>query len=90
MKRGTSLLGTAIAMALTATVVVGCADQGNSLAQASVEKCYGVNAVAKNDCKAGAHDCAGHSTTERDPASFVALPVGICTKIAGGQLTPGS
>ncbi|HUH83782.1 MAG TPA: DUF2282 domain-containing protein [Stellaceae bacterium] len=90
MKHGTSVLGTAIAMALTATVVAGCADQGSTLAQASVQKCYGVNAVAKNDCKAGAHDCAGHATTERDPASFVALPVGICTKIAGGRLTPGS
>ena len=85
----TSVLATAVAMAVTAAVVAGCAGQGNQLAQASVEKCYGVNAVAKNDCKAGAHDCAGHSTAERDPASFVALPVGICTKIAGGSLRPG-
>jgi uncharacterized membrane protein len=85
----TSVLAAAIAMAITATLVAGCADQGNKLAQASVEKCYGVNAVGKNDCKAGVHDCAGHATTERDPASFVALPVGICTKVAGGQLSPG-
>lgn len=51
------------------------------------EKCYGVNAIAKNDCAAGAHSCAGQATKARDPASFVYLPVGACGKIAGGKLT---
>jgi uncharacterized membrane protein len=51
--------------------------------------CYGINAVGKNDCAAGAHSCAGQATTARDPKSFVLLPVGDCQKIAGGSLTAG-
>jgi uncharacterized membrane protein len=51
-----------------------------------VEKCYGINAVAKNDCGAGAHSCAGQATKARDPQSFVLLPAGACNKIDGGKL----
>lgn len=52
-----------------------------------LEKCYGVNAVAKNDCAQGAHSCAGQATMARDPKSFVLLPAGDCGKIAGGKTT---
>ena len=48
--------------------------------------CYGINAVGRNDCAAGAHSCAGQATKARDPASFVLLPQGDCSKIAGGSL----
>ena len=48
--------------------------------------CYGINAVAKNDCAAGAHSCSGQATSARDPKSFVLLPAGDCEKIAGGAL----
>lgn len=51
-----------------------------------LEKCYGINAVAKNDCAEGAHSCAGQSTQARDTKSFVLLPAGDCGKIAGGSL----
>jgi uncharacterized membrane protein len=51
-----------------------------------LEKCYGINALAKNDCAEGAHSCAGQSTQARDPKSFVLLPAGDCGKIAGGSL----
>lgn len=51
-----------------------------------LEKCYGVNAVAKNDCAQGAHSCAGQATQARDPKSFVLLPAGDCSKIQGGKL----
>jgi uncharacterized membrane protein len=50
-----------------------------------LEKCYGVNAVAKNDCAEGAHSCAGQATMPRDPKSFVLLPAGDCAKLAGGK-----
>src|SRR5919108_3967481 len=50
-----------------------------------LEKCYGINAVAKNDCAEGAHSCAGHATQARDPKSFVLLPAGDCIKIQGGK-----
>lgn len=48
--------------------------------------CYGINAVAKNDCAAGVHSCAGQATSARDTKSFVLLPAGDCEKIAGGAL----
>lgn len=54
-----------------------------------LEKCFGINAVAKNDCAEGAHSCAGQATLARDPKSFVLLPGGDCGKIAGGTLKAG-
>jgi uncharacterized membrane protein len=53
-----------------------------------LEKCYGINAVAKNDCAEGAHSCAGQATQARDSKSFVLLPGGDCGKIAGGSPKP--
>lgn len=52
-----------------------------------LEKCYGINAVSKNDCAEGAHSCAGQATQARDPKSFVLLPGGDCSKIQGGKTT---
>jgi len=52
-----------------------------------LEKCYGINAAAKNDCAEGAHSCAGQATQARDPKSFVLLPAGDCSKIQGGKPT---
>jgi uncharacterized membrane protein len=52
-----------------------------------LQKCYGINATAKNDCAEGVHSCAGQATQARDPKSFVLLPAGDCTKIQGGKLT---
>jgi uncharacterized membrane protein len=49
-------------------------------------RCYGVNAVGKNDCAAGAHSCAGQSGKARDPEAFILVPRGSCLKIAGGSL----
>jgi uncharacterized membrane protein len=58
------------------------------MAQQHLEKCYGINAAAKNDCAEGAHSCAGQATLARDTKSFVLLPAGDCGKIAGGTLRP--
>ncbi len=52
-----------------------------------LEKCYGINSVAKNDCAEGAHSCAGQATKARDTKSFVLLPAGDCAKIQGGKTT---
>jgi uncharacterized membrane protein len=57
------------------------------MAKDKLEKCYGINAVAKNDCAQGAHSCAGQATEARDPKSFVLLPAGDCGKIQGGKTT---
>ncbi|OYV38341.1 MAG: hypothetical protein B7Z81_04745 [Acidocella sp. 20-61-6] len=58
------------------------------MAADNLQKCYGVNAVGRNDCAAGSHSCAGQATQADDPASFVLLPQGDCSKIAGGKLKP--
>jgi len=55
--------------------------------QQHLEKCYGINAAARNDCAQGAHSCAGQATQARDAKSFVLLPAGDCSKIAGGKTT---
>ncbi len=55
--------------------------------QSKLEKCYGINKVAKNDCAEGAHSCAGQATKARDTKSFVLLPAGDCSKIQGGKTT---
>jgi uncharacterized membrane protein len=54
----------------------------------AMEKCYGVNAVGKNDCAQGTHSCAGEATKARDAQSYVFLPAGVCSKIEGGSVTP--
>lgn len=51
--------------------------------------CWGVAAAGKNDCASGSHSCAGQSTVNNDPASFVAMPEGICLKLAHASLKPG-
>ena len=56
---------------------------------AGFEKCYGVAAAGKNDCAAGMHSCAGQSTKNSDKASFVFLPAGACSKLAGGSTMMG-
>lgn len=61
-------------------------DNMAKMAKNKLEKCYGINTVAKNDCAEGAHSCAGQATQARDPKSFVLLPAGDCSKIQGGKL----
>ncbi len=56
-------------------------------ADGAKEKCYGVALKGQNDCKAGAHNCAGMSTVDYDGASFKLVPAGTCTtmKIPSGM-----
>jgi uncharacterized membrane protein len=82
-----SALSTALGLVLLASGLPVQAQDMSKAPQASKpEKCYGINASAKNDCAAGAHSCAGQATQARDTKSFVLLPAGDCSKIQGGQL----
>src|ERR1700681_4924880 len=93
-----SVLTTAVGLALAAQAPTVRAQRAkppqvvkDNMARAAankLEKCYGINAAAKNDCAEGAHSCAGQATAPRDPKSFVLLPGGDCAKIQGGRLTP--
>jgi uncharacterized membrane protein len=60
-------------------------DNQSRMMKQKLQKCYGINAVGKNDCAEGAHSCAGQATQARDPKSFVLLPAGDCDKIEGGK-----
>jgi uncharacterized membrane protein len=86
-------LSAAIGLALVISAAPVLAQDGvvkqnkERMAKGHLEKCFAVNAVAKNDCAQGAHSCAGQATQARDPGSFVLLPAGDCGKIAGGKTT---
>lgn len=94
-----SALSTAIGLALATTALPAHAQGMMDMSKApqivkdnmarmeknKLEKCYGINAAAKNDCAEGAHSCAGQATQARDSKSFVLLPAGDCTKIQGGS-----
>ena len=88
-----STLSAALGLALVLQAPVRAADMPQAVkdnmmrAQKDhLEKCYGINAAAKNDCAEGAHSCAGQATAARDSKSFVLLPAGDCGKIQGGSL----
>jgi uncharacterized membrane protein len=81
--------------ALAATSVLGLLALATVQAQAGPvaqpqgsEKCYGVAKAGRNDCAAGVHSCAATSNKSFDKASFVYLPKGACSKLAGGSLAP--
>ncbi|MEY2152230.1 DUF2282 domain-containing protein [Rhodanobacter sp. 115] len=82
-----SVLAGGLTLGLT-TVASAAAMQSKTMSMSHMEKCYGINAAQKNDCKAAGHSCAGQDTKARDPNSFVAVPKGLCEKIDGGKLEP--
>jgi uncharacterized membrane protein len=89
-----SAIGLALAMQAPAVQAQGTAsppqvvkDNMERMSKNKLEKCFGINAAAKNDCAEGAHSCAGQATQARDTKSFVLLPAGDCAKIAGGKTT---
>ena len=90
----TTAAGLALAMQAPAVRAQGMSnppqvvkDNMARMSKDKLQKCYGINTVAKNDCAEGAHSCAGQATQARDPKSFVLLPAGDCAKIQGGKLT---
>ena len=92
-----SAVGLALAMQAAPIQAQGMKDMSNMpqvvkdnmarMEKNKLEKCYGINKVAKNDCAEGKHSCAGQATQARDPQSFVLLPAGDCSKIQGGKTT---
>jgi len=79
------MLGSALISALTLGIA-GEAVAGSAMA---MEKCYGINAAYKNDCKSPGHSCAGQDANARDSKAFVAVPAGLCAKIDGGKTKEG-
>jgi uncharacterized membrane protein len=59
---------------------------GKPMMKSGYEKCFGIAKSGMNDCagKGAPHACAGQATMDRDKVDFVYLPMGTCSKIAGG------
>ena len=82
----TLALASSLASALAAVAAPAFAEDAK-------EKCYGIAMKGQNDCAAGKHDCAGHSTMDYDKQSFKLVPTGTCTTMmtpdgGHGSLTP--
>jgi uncharacterized membrane protein len=91
MNNALTKTGFLVAAAVAATVALPLlAKAGPAPAPTfQAEKCYGINAAAKNDCAASnSHSCAGEAKQANDPKSWIFVPVGSCTKIQGGSLSP--
>ena len=80
-----ALLGLLVAGTLGAAGTAAAADK--AMGSHDTQKCYGINAANKNDCQSPGHSCAGQDSKARDPQAFVAVPAGLCAKLAGGSLT---
>jgi uncharacterized membrane protein len=79
-----------VASSLLGALAMSTAAHAGPVAQPpGSEKCYGIAKAGRNDCAAGAHSCAGQATRPMDKSSFVYLPTGACSKIAGGSTTVG-
>lgn len=79
-----------VASSLLGALAMSAAAHASPVAQPpGSEKCYGIAKAGRNDCAAGAHSCAGQATRPMDKTSFVYLPAGACSKIAGGSTTAG-
>jgi uncharacterized membrane protein len=76
----------AVAVAAVIASTLGAGAEPAPVPQFSVEKCYGVAAAKQNDCQTATHSCAGEAKEAHDPASWIYVPTGTCTKIAGGSL----
>jgi uncharacterized membrane protein len=77
-------LGLLLATAVTSAVAITAAGAAD---EEKYEACYGVAKAGHNDCKSSTHICAGKGTADRDPHTFIDLPVGTCAKLAGGALS---
>src|SRR5260370_16957817 len=91
----TTAVGLALAMQAPAVQAQGMAnppqavkDNMARMSKDKLEKCYGINVTAKNDCAEGAHSCAGQATQARHPKSFVLFPPRDSPKIPGRNTPP--
>jgi uncharacterized membrane protein len=84
----TLALAGSLASAIAAIAVPAFAGPVSPEQAVGKEKCYGIALKGQNDCAAGTHDCAGHSTVDFDKASFKLVPKGTCHTIKG-TMKPG-
>ncbi len=69
---------TAVALAGAMATAIGSLAYSAAASAQDTEMCYGIAKAGQNDCKAGAHDCAGMSTVDYDGQSFKLVAKGTC------------
>jgi len=84
----TKSLTKAVIVSSAVLAVAMTASMAPSAHAAGKEKCYGVAAAGKNDCQTATSSCAGTSKVDNQKDAFLAVPKGLCGKLAGGSLTP--
>lgn len=82
-----SLIGSALAAATTLGATAAFAGPA-AQPDYSFEKCYGVVKAGQNDCQTATNSCAGTSTADNQPDSWVYVPAGTCGKLSGGSASP--
>ena len=83
-----SLTKAAIVSSAVLAVALTAAIAPQTAYAAEKEKCYGVAAAGKNDCQTATSSCAGTSKVDNQKDAFLAVPKGLCGKLAGGSLKP--
>lgn len=81
--RNLLLAATAFGTALALSSGAIAAEDGKK-----TEKCYGVAAAGANDCATATSSCAGTSKVDGQKDAFIAVPAGLCERLAGGSLEP--
>ncbi len=84
------MMTSGIVAGAVALAIAGAASSANAEMSADKEKCFGVVKAGQNDCgnATKTHSCMGHATADADGNEWIALPKGLCEKLAGGSLTP--
>jgi uncharacterized membrane protein len=69
-------------------IAAGAAADNAAAQSQKMEKCFGIVKAGFNDCAnaTGTHSCATLAKKDKDPAEWLLLPEGICTKIVGGTV----
>ena len=81
---------TLISAAISGALALGTLSLSSAVNAEEKEKCYGVAKAGHNDCQTANSSCAGTSTVDNQGDAFVALPKGVCDKLAGGTMDPQS
>ena len=81
---------TLVSAAISGALALGTLSLSSTVNAEEKENCYGVAKAGHNDCQTANTSCAGTSTVDNQGDSFVALPQGVCDKLAGGSLEPKS
>jgi uncharacterized membrane protein len=82
------LTASTVASAITLALLGGAHANPAAVPEFKNEKCFGIAQAGKNDCQTATHSCAGTSTKAGDPASWIYVPAGTCSKIVGGKTQP--